>query len=220
MLENNVALRDGADYEFGIFDLNAVTSAALSLCTADANKAIMVKSVRLLQLLVELLKSFIDNSPQYKREGRGTVGGGGEDKETATYIIYSLLQLSFCYSDDETLVREYMTEDLDIPTLLQGILNLPTDRQLEGEASKAASNLLLRLRIKSHGSAAVVASPSDTAPKKGHNMLSYAWGANKQLVVKLQQALIRMGYEIWRDEDGSSIVPAMSGAVNGRSFRE
>jgi hypothetical protein len=55
VLENNIALKDGIDYELGNFDLNAVTSAILSLCTSDTNKAIMVKSRRLLELLVQLL---------------------------------------------------------------------------------------------------------------------------------------------------------------------
>ncbi len=215
VLENNIALKDGVDYKLGTFDLNAVSSAVLSLCTSDANKAIMVKSRRLLELLVQLLKAFIDNNPQYKRDGRGGVGGGGEDKETATYIIYSLLQLSFYYSDDELLSREYITVDLELPALLQCVLNLPTERKLEADAAKAAGNLLMRLHVKSHN-VAVVPAVSDVALKRQHIMLSYSWLANKQLVVKLQEELMKVGYDVWRDEDGSSIVRAMSGGVDDR----
>jgi len=214
VLENNIALRDGTDYELGNFDLNAVTSAVLSLCISDANKTIMVKSRRLLELFVQLLKAFVDNNPQYKRDGRGGVGGGGDDKETASYIIDSLLQLSFYYTDDKALIREYMSADLDLASLLQGVLNLPADRRLETEATKAAGNLLMRLQLKSQITSTIISSASVITRR--HIMLSYAWGANKQLVVELQRELMKIGYDVWRDEDGSSVVPAMSGGVDDR----
>ncbi len=211
VLENNVALRDGADYHLGNFDLNAVTSAILSLCTSDANKAIMVKSRRLLELLVQLLEAFISNSPHYKRDGRGTVGGGGDDKETAMYVVFSLLQLSFYYPDDQLLVSEYMTADLNLVELLQQLLNLPADRQLKSNAVKSAANLLMRLHCRLNLTESLVSSA-----KREHVMISYSWGANKHLVVKLQRELTKLGYDVWRDEVGSTCVPAMSGAVDDR----
>ena len=213
VLENNIALRNGADYELGIFDLNAVTSAVLSLCTSDANKSVMVKSRRLLELLVQLLQSFIDNNPQYEKEGigRGGVGGGGKDIETATYVTHSLLQLSFYYPDDRLLVSVYMTADLNLVDLLQQLLNLPAERQLESYTMQCASNLLMRLLCRLD-----LAENFVSTAKHQHVMLSYAWGAKKQLVINFQTELQQLGYDVWRDEDGSSIVPAMSGAVDDR----
>jgi hypothetical protein len=42
-----------------------------------------------------------------------------------------------------------------------------------------------------------------------HIMLSYAWGCNKDHVIAMEKKLKEKGYDIWRDENGSSIVPVM-----------
>ena len=47
-------------------------------------------------------------------------------------------------------------------------------------------------------------------------MVSYAWGAKKELVVGLAGALRGLGYDVWRDEEGSEIVPSMSGDTDER----
>ena len=47
-------------------------------------------------------------------------------------------------------------------------------------------------------------------------MLSYAWGAKKDLVVGLAVALRGLGFDVWRDEEGSEIVPSMSGDTDER----
>jgi hypothetical protein len=49
-----------------------------------------------------------------------------------------------------------------------------------------------------------------------HIMLSYAWGCNKDHVIAMERQLKEKGYDIWRDENGSSIVPAMG--VGGSTF--
>jgi hypothetical protein len=51
-----------------------------------------------------------------------------------------------------------------------------------------------------------------------HVMLSYCWDptAHPAYVKKLAQELRRLGYDVWRDEDGSSLLPAVSGAVDDR----
>jgi hypothetical protein len=46
-------------------------------------------------------------------------------------------------------------------------------------------------------------------PKPQHIMISYAWGAKKSLVIALTAALHSLGHEVWRDEEGSAIVPKM-----------
>jgi hypothetical protein len=42
-----------------------------------------------------------------------------------------------------------------------------------------------------------------------HIILSYAWGCNKDHVIAMERKLKEKGYDVWRDENGSSIVPAM-----------
>ena len=49
-----------------------------------------------------------------------------------------------------------------------------------------------------------------------HVMISYAWGAKKELAVALAAELRSLGYEVWRDEEGSAIVPSMSGDTDER----
>ena len=47
-------------------------------------------------------------------------------------------------------------------------------------------------------------------------MISYSWAWNKNLVEALVTALRSMGIDLWRDEDGSSILPKMAGATDER----
>ena len=64
-------------------------------------------------------------------------------------------------------------------------------------------------------SAAPSSSSSGNTVRK-HVMISYAWGAKKELAVALAAELRSLGYEMWRDEEGSAIVPSMSGDTDER----
>jgi hypothetical protein len=46
-----------------------------------------------------------------------------------------------------------------------------------------------------------------------HSMLSYCWSVNKPLVIALGKKLRDLGYDVWRDEEGSSIMHSMSGDI-------
>jgi hypothetical protein len=48
-------------------------------------------------------------------------------------------------------------------------------------------------------------------PNARHIMLSYCWGYKKNHVIALEGKLKQLGYDIWRDENGSSIVPPLAG---------
>lgn len=54
-----------------------------------------------------------------------------------------------------------------------------------------------------------------TIPQKQHVMLSYSWhpSSKPQLVIQLQEELKRLGYDVWRDETGSLLVPPLAGCV-------
>ena len=56
-----------------------------------------------------------------------------------------------------------------------------------------------------------IPSSSSGSTVRKHVMISYAWGAKKELAVALAAELRSLGYEVWRDEEGSAIVPSMSG---------
>jgi hypothetical protein len=47
-----------------------------------------------------------------------------------------------------------------------------------------------------------------------HVMISYCWAARKDLVVSLVSNLRERGYDVWRDEDGSSLVSFMQGSTD------
>ncbi len=53
-----------------------------------------------------------------------------------------------------------------------------------------------------------VSPPNDNS--KRHIMFSYSW-ADKDRVLKLQTLLLAFGFDVWRDETGSSLLPAMVG---------
>ena len=60
-----------------------------------------------------------------------------------------------------------------------------------------------------------VPSSSSSGVRK-HVMISYAWGAKKELAVALGAELRSLGYDVWRDEEGSNLVPSMSGDTDER----
>ena len=54
-----------------------------------------------------------------------------------------------------------------------------------------------------------------SAPQK-HIMLSYDWFIGKDRVVELGGELRRLGYDVWRDEEGSTILEKMQGASDDK----
>jgi len=94
---------------------------------------------------------------------------------------------------------------------------LPAERkQISREGRLNAANLLARLTLnnKRRDSAALAATKE--LKKRQHVMLSYAWSAKKDIVIEFGKQLKDLGYEVWRDEEGSSIVGSMSGDVDDK----
>jgi len=59
---------------------------------------------------------------------------------------------------------------------------------------------------------AVVSEAAATSSGKSqHVMMSYSWSASKARVTELQRLLMEHGYDVWRDETGSSVLGGMSG---------
>ena len=55
-------------------------------------------------------------------------------------------------------------------------------------------------------------------PQPQHVMISYCWNRNAkpELIKLLHQRLKSAGYDVWRDEEGSSLVPSMNGSIDDR----
>ena len=215
------------------------------LSMSDGNKAVLMQT-RLLTLLVVVLRRFHENLPPVAREfkqGQSTivefVGGGGEDEEAAAAAVETCLRLSFILENEADFMAKFAAPELGLTALLEDVLELAAPRQLGEEARQAARLLLGRLRdaddaacskgddadAPANADAGAMApkltSPSpQPGPPQGpapqHVMLSYAWAAKKDLVVALGSALAGLGYDVWRDEEGSDVVPPMSGDTDDR----
>jgi len=93
-----------------------VSQAVSELGCSDSNKLIM-GSVRLIQLLAQSLRLFVEDKPAL-RSGGNCAKGGGEDIPSARYAVSALSQLSFLHESDESLLT-LMPPDLQLPSLLE-----------------------------------------------------------------------------------------------------
>jgi hypothetical protein len=216
----------GYDY-FGIL-VKDIASALRNLSISDGNKNIMINySKRLFSLISQTIKLYIDNSEVCKviqdNGVRCTLGGGGKDAESVETLLEVLLQLSFQFDEDKhatvTMRDAFIVKDcFDIEELLEELLKIAQDRSLPFTAKSFATTLLNRLKpppdqsVKEDIQLRIETEANKEKPPR-HIMLSYSWSASKPLVVSLGNKLKEMGYDIWRDEEGSSILPSMSGDV-------
>ena len=189
-----------------MFEIPTIVSAILALSISDKNKGILVDMPALLKLIIRVVEMYCYDLP-----GISGCFGGGDDAESAEVAIECLLQLSFYFDSDEDLQSKYMTPELGVGNLMSAILALPSSRkvQLSSASKQSASNLLKRLTPKKAADTNVVSSG-----KSQHVMMSYAWSASKARVTELQRQLMEHGYDVWRDETGSSILGGMSGSTD------
>jgi hypothetical protein len=196
-------------FEYG-FKLSVVAVALRNLSISDENKSIMIKYPKLIRLACQGIRLFIDNAPECKGMNPGETwyqkgGGGGNDLLTVENLLELLLQFSFMFEDDIVLKSAFVTPDCDLNKMLEELLNIPIERQVSFETRQFALKLLSKLdpsKVQGTGSGISIGSQ--------HIMLSYSWSANKDLVIAFGKKLQEMGYDVWRDEEGSSIMGPMS----------
>lgn len=213
IFENTLNCEGGDEWDFGTFEIPSIIIAILCLSISDDNKALMI-DLPLLPYIVLVLDLFISDSGPLEKIG-GSALGGGQDIESAEAAIETLLQLSFYFDDDDELRSKYMTPELKIAEMMISILQLPSSKGISANAKKNAAILLKRLTPILISEPKEVVQHEKSASNK-HIMLSYAWGANKSRVIDLQKSLMEKGFDIWRDEDGSSILGSMSGNTDER----
>jgi hypothetical protein len=210
---NTMQSKGGTGYELGAFCLRVIVSAISALAVSDSNKHLLTASPQLLLLLRDTLKLFVEGGPQIRLSG-----GGGNDTETAAVAVETILQLSFYYESDLDLQTLYMTSEVGLAGLLEMYVCSP-HQAISLASQRTAMHLLARLRSsQARVSNASPHSQADAAlvlpASRKHVMISYAWGCNKHLVIAFSHALRQMGIDVWRDEDGSSLLPAMVGSVD------
>ena len=149
------------------------------------------------------------------------------EDELREKLVYEITTTGFVVEKKKMTVEE----------LFEGLLLIGPPRALDRESRGRVQVLLMRLRgargeESTLSTTAVTTSSAATADagsaregamgssgplgRRQHVMLSYAWGAKKDLVTVLGAHLRSMGYDVWRDEEGSAIVPSMSGDTDER----
>ena len=211
------AVFDERDGRFsGNLHLPRILSALKYLATSDTNKVLLLQS-DIHPKVARVLEDFANDRPEHMQPATAgqpvPVGGGGNDVESASLAIEFLMQLSFSFPADDELRAFFQGKGMtDMPKILGDVLRRPPDRPQLTPASEQLATALYR-RLVGSPAPAPAASPHAA---KGHVMLSYSWEVKKELVVALGRSLRQQGLDVWRDEEGSSLVPPMSGDVNAR----
>ena len=232
LLDQTIHCKDGDPWSLSNFGLKVLLGSCVALSVSSANKAFLIEKTNLLDLLILVLRKYVENAPAmvYKPDSGSVVhpGGGGDDKESAELAILVLCQLSLHF-EDKVELGTYMTNDSGLSELLEAAIGLSESRSHRlGPDAIHGSRLLIGYLKKAHRvrrSTISIAlfpgintppkstdnSPSGTpSHKKKHVMLSYAW-AQQELVIEFGKALKKKGYEVWRDQEGSALVQKMSG---------
>ena len=195
--------------------VSEVLRACLVLSESDSNKP-HLRSSNLLHLTVEALKLYSSDAPRLTITRSSGVpadfGGGGSDPESAQLCVELLLQLSFCFPKESDWRSAVVQQCPDLNEVLLVLKDLPADRSLDMHTMLSLKHLLGTLEQASLPLVACVSMVPDS--EKKHVMLSYCWGAKKELVIELGSSLRAKGVDVWRDEEGSQCVPAMGGSTD------
>jgi hypothetical protein len=226
-------------FPYGIIGLREISSSLKNLSISDENKKNLIGNTKLLDFSCEVILAFLSNNPPFKCvDGFGEIssGGGGSDVDTFENMIEFFLQLSFFYEEDEALRGYFKKCSFDVKGIMKSIGELPIGSSCPFESKQFANLLLKRLdpsltKLKQvetppvlqkqqmiaapETTSAEPSSPIKTLPsgRLQHIMLSYSWSKNKPHVIALGKKLRDLGYDVWRDEEGSNIFPSMQGDI-------
>jgi len=163
------------------------------MATSDMSKKVLSKIA--IKPLTQVLAAFVEG-----KEAACAAGGGGEDAPAAIYAIEALLELSFL-AETDTQVKALIPDHAHLKRLLERFVK-SSRSDVPDEAKRTAASFLRRFEP-----------PKTQTPvkrNKKHIMISYCW-ANKEIAVEFSRVLRAMGYEVWRDEEGSALVAPMGG---------
>jgi hypothetical protein len=185
--------------------------AIAELSCSDSNKPIM-GSARLIQLLTQSLRLFVEDKPELKC-GTSSAEGGGADIPSARYAVAALAQLSFLHENDESLLT-LMPPNLQLPSLFEAFAT--SSKDVGDDARQQARSLAKRLSPKAVDASVLSPQAPTSSQRRKHVMLSYCWAsaAKPELVKALGKLLQEQGIDVWRDETGSSLVGPMSDSTD------
>jgi hypothetical protein len=163
-------------------------------------------------------------------------GGGGKDHLTLESLLELLLQFSFIFENDKELQNAFSSLSLspssaasspsssasyDLKKMLEELLSLPNDRNVSPSSKQFARFLLTKLDSSKKRGGIVGGigdffngNNSSNINSAKHIMLSYCSSSSsslteKELVIDFGKQLKEMGYDVWRDEEGSSLMPSL-----------
>jgi hypothetical protein len=207
MLDNVIEGRDGLEYNNGVFKLLPAVRAMAELSLCDANKSTLAAS-RVRNLLIRVVSDV-----KHPTLVNNKVMGHDYRLRCAELACRSLLQLSFMNEDNDVL----LSDQGFIPASTNMRAQLEEFTQYISSDGSGPADLLLRRLSKTSPSP-----PSSAESRPGLNLggsshvaISYSWHkrARSELVKSLAAGLRSLGYEVWRDVDGSALVPAMSSGL-------
>lgn len=211
VLQDTLDLKFEGDFDRGTFCLKLIIKAALTLSISDENKKALILSTPLLYLLKRVIEMYLNNEPEIQ-----DVGGGSEDLEAVTLAIKTLLHLSFYYQETKDLRTVFDSPELQFLDILDKLIV----STLSPGAKLCARQLRQRLETGIEYPFPTLSCPNrrtsgQTGPQK-HVMLSYCWHdtSRPHLVKLLSKELKSLGVEVWRDEEGSTLVPPVSGSID------
>jgi hypothetical protein len=164
-------------------------------------------------------------------------GGGGKDHLTIENVLELLLQFSFVFDDEKELQTAFSSLSLspshassspshasisyDLKKMLEELLSLSNERNVSSASKQFARLLLTKLDSSKKRSGGMMnggglgdffhGNNNSNNNSAKHIMLSYcpsASSSEKELVTTFGKQLKELGYDVWRDEEGSSILPA------------
>jgi hypothetical protein len=217
-------------FYYGLFKLTVIAVALRNLSISDENKRIMKQSSKLIMLACQGIKLFIDNASECKAKNPNKSyydygGGGGKDYITVDNLLEVLVQLSFTFEDINELKAAFSisassssSSAYDVKIMMEELLALPSERKFSFEGKQFAKQLLAKLdpplsSTLKHEEIREKEGLQEKEANPQHVMLSYSWSANKSLVIGFGNKLKEMGYDVWRDEEGSHIMHGMSGDI-------
>lgn len=150
-------------YNYGIFKLRSVAASLRQLALQPENRQMMLLHQDLLKLCKTALQSFIEDAPEFHAVGiyyqmiqHG--GGGGDDVDTAEFILELLLLLSFDETEvesdslgDEMVVKTllwktiYCDKELQLYELMCNIASIADERGLSVKGIETVKLFLKRL---------------------------------------------------------------------------
>ena len=166
--------------------VSSIVRACLALSESDSNKPLL-RGSNLLRLTADALRLYASNAPRLafmlSNGLRGDLGGGGSDPECAQLCVELLLQLSFCFPEQREWRSAVEQQCTDLRQMLLVVKDLSPDRSLDMHTMLSVRHLLASLDqpAPSH----VAPAPPTAAAARRHAMVSYCWGAKKELVVAL-----------------------------------